>query len=230
MKFKLARQEISPDLDALYIKTIKKQNLYLPQPNKAFLKKLVEISQIIQSSGLPEHLVLKKLKGNIGHGIFLHPEASSIPAGEAIGPYSGEVFISSQDDENDSDSLFGLLSNISLTREEQLFWDPKKRFQPNRLFSIDIDASKKGNFTRYINHSEKPNVEAKHLCIPFNSSGQNQPSFEIIYLAKKTILPGEQLLVSYDKGSSKSYWGPMKLKPFPMTPTTFKLTPSLELI
>jgi len=72
-------------------------------------------------------------------------------------------------------------------------------------------------------------VEAWFVKIPSNSAGVSPAFFELVYVAKKTIRPGEQLLVCYE-GEDKSYWGPLKIKPFPMTPKTFMLNESCEII
>ena len=223
MEFKLPRQEICPKLDNLYFKKIKDLELHLPKPKKANLMQIQAISRMIESDGLPKHLVVQKLKGNIGHGVFLHPEAKPILKGDVIGPYSGEVFLAPFNDSNGSDYIFTLIDKMALTKEEQQIWDPKNKYHPKRLYSINLDADKKGNFTRFINHSETPNVRAEHLHIPINAKGEKKPSFEIVYLAKKDILPGEQLLVCYEGGDAKSHWGALKIEPFRMTPKTFKL-------
>jgi hypothetical protein len=84
-----------------------------------------------------------------------------------------------------------------------------------------------GNFTRFINHSGKPNVKAELLKIPGKFLGTEQAAFELVYFAKKDILPGEQLLVSYE-AEDESYWGALKIVPFPMTPRTFRINLDLE--
>ena len=229
MEFNLPRSEIIQKLKELGSKKIKQNRIYVPRATKKNLKELVVILEEIEKHGLPKHLVLKKLKKDLGHGIFLHPEAKPILKGEVIAPYSGEVFIIPQNQEDSSDYTFSLISDLLLTREEQLYWDPKKRYHPRRLYSIDLDAYKKGNFTRYINHSGKPNIEAHFLRIPANTLGLLPTPFELLYIAKKTIRPGEQLLVCYE-GEDKSYWGALKIKPFPMTPKTFQLNSSLEIM
>ena len=70
------------------------------------------------------------------------------------------------------------------------------------LFSVDdktvIDATRWGNSARFINHSEKPNVNAELLRIPSNSYDLTPSLLEIVYVANKTIQPGEQLLVCYE--------------------------------
>ncbi len=150
-----------------------------------------------------------------------------IPRGTPIAPYSGKVRIRPQNlelpsPEDDSDYVFTLLSDLQLTREEQQKWDPSRAYHPKRLYAVEVDALNTGNFTRFINHSEKPNVEAHFVKIPSNKKGLSPAPFELIYVAKKAIHPGEQLLICYE-GEGKSYWGAMKIKPFPMTPTTFHL-------
>ncbi|MDE3045527.1 MAG: SET domain-containing protein [Verrucomicrobiota bacterium] len=222
MKFKLKRQEIDQKLVDFGVKKIKQNRVHVPRATSKTLKGLAESLEEIQKNGLPKHLVLKKLKKKLGHGIFLHPNAKPILKGEVIAPYSGEVALFPQNGEDNSDYVFSLVSDLLLTKQEQLSWDPGRRYHPRRLYSIDLDAHKKGNFTRFINHSAKPNVEAHFLRIPANSLGLSPSPFELLYIAKKTIRPGEQLLLCYE-GEDKSYWGVLNIKPFPMTPKTFRL-------
>ncbi len=139
-----------------------------------------------------------------------------------IAAYAGQVSLFPQNEGNSSDYVFSLIADLRLSREEQAEWDPKGKFHPRRYYSIDLDAEKIGNFTRFINHSEQPNIEAHFLRIPRNSYGVPASPFELLYIAKKTIRPGEQLLVCYE-GEDKSYWGALKIKPFPMTPRTFRI-------
>jgi hypothetical protein len=225
MEFKLPRQNISPELNSFYLKKLRQLRVYVLRATKNHLKGIAVVSRKIRKDGLPKHLVLKKLKGKLGHGIFLHPKAKTILKGEMIAPYSGDVFLAPQNGEDNSDYVFSLLDNLRLSRPEQLIWDPKSSYHPRRLYSIDLDAGKNGNFTRFINHSAKPNVEADFLRIP--SSGQ--PQYEVIYIAKKTIRPGEQLLVCYE-GKEKGYWGALGIKPLPMLPRTFRLDASLKIL
>ncbi|HSX11480.1 MAG TPA: SET domain-containing protein-lysine N-methyltransferase [Chlamydiales bacterium] len=229
MKYRLLRQEIPQELMAFGSKTIKKQKVYVPRATKSNLREIAAISRAVEREGLPKHLVMRKLKGKIGYGIFLHPEAKPIERGEAIAPYSGVVYLAPQNEMQGSDYAFSLLNDLLLTREEQLRHDPKGKFHPRRLYSLDLDADKKGNFTRFINHSDKPNVEAQFLRIPTNSVGLRPAPFEIIYVAKKAIQPGEQLLICYDD-EDKCYWGALKIKPFPMTPKTFRLDSALNVV
>lgn len=229
MRFKNPQLKISAQLSLFASKKIKEQNIPLPRASKKIIRQLASVYPEIEKKGLPSHLVLKKLKGKLGKGIFLHPRAHPILKGDAIAPYAGQVFLSHQNDQTDSDYVFALLTDLHLTKEEQLLLDPETRYHPRRLYSLDVDAEKTGNFTRFINHSEKPNIEADFLKIPKNEWGIKPSPFEIVYIACKTIQPGEQLLVSYE-GEERSYWGALKIKPFPMTPKTFKLNASLEVV
>lgn len=182
---------------------------------------LASVLTEIERSTLPKNLVRKKLRGKLGFGIFLHPKAKPILKGQLIAPYSGEVSIVAQNQDDDACYAFDPVVDFHLTKEEQKKFDPKNRYHPRRLYALKLDAAKTGNFTRFINHSSKPNVVAYLVSTRANP-------YEIIYFAKKTIQPGEQLLVSYED-EEKSYWGILGIKPFPMTPQTFKLNTSLKL-
>jgi Proteins containing SET domain len=229
MKFRLQRQEVEKSLSDFCLNKIKQNEINVPRANKKILKGMPAILKEIQKNGLPNYLLIKKLKGKLGYGVFLHPEAKAILKGTLIAPYSGEVILCPQNGESNSDYIFALISDLLLTKEEQLKWDPTRRYHPRRLYSVDLDAHKKGNFTRFINHSETPNIEAQFVKIPSNSEGLSPAPFELIYVAKKTIYPGEQLLVCYE-GEDKSYWGALKIKPFPMTPKTFLLNSSCKIV
>ena len=229
MEFRLPRQEINQKLLSLGCKKLKQNKIPVPRAKSKILNELLTTIKQIERNGLPKHLVLRKLKKGLGYGIFLHPKAKPLLRGGLIAPYSGEVFLFAQNDEDDTDYAFALISDLHLTKQEQLDWDPNRRYHPRRLYSIDLDARKKGNFTRFINHSDQPNIEAKFLRIPRNSLGLTPAPFELLYVAKKTILPGEQLLISYEP-EEKNYWGVVNIKPVPMTPKTFQLDASLKVI
>jgi hypothetical protein len=206
---------------------IERQRLIIPKVSSKNLQELSQIVKFIEQRGLPKEFLCKSLPHHLGRGIFLHPQAKPILKGQMIAPYAGDVVIYPEKEAEDSSYAFSPLSGIRLSREEQLFFSPKLPFRPNRLYSLDVDAEKKGNFTRFINHSAKPNVEAHLLRIPSNSYGLKPVSLEIFYIAKKTIRPGEQLLVCYE-GEENSYWAALKIKPFPVTPQTFQINASLE--
>ncbi|MBM3192075.1 MAG: SET domain-containing protein, partial [Chlamydiae bacterium] len=149
--------------------------------------------------------------------------------GEVIGFYTGKVIIAAQNAPDDSSYAFALMERLELTRAEQRELDPQRGYHPRRLYAATLDARYEGNFTRFINHSETPNVEALMMATPKNRYGLAPAPMEIVYFVKKKILPGEQLLVSYEAGG-KSYWKPSKIKPFPMKATTFRLDSKLQLV
>jgi hypothetical protein len=230
MKFRLTRQTIvNPNIPRIITREMKKQKTYVFSASKKDLKEIYEVSGEIRRHGLPKYLVRKKLPKALGYGIFLHPKAKPILKGQVIAPYAGEVSILPQNMPDDSAYAFATVCDFHLPKEEQALLDDKLFFHPRRLYFVNVDALKKGNFTRFINHSEKPNVVVHFVRIPSNSFGLKPAPMEIVYYAKRTIHPGEQLLVCYEDGE-KTYWAPLNIKPFPMTAKTFQLSSSLKLI
>lgn len=229
MNFKLPSQIYNKDICKIASKEVRKQKIYVLKAGIKKLKELAEISRAIVKDGLPKNLICKKLPGGIGHGIFLHPEAEPILKGQIIAPYAGEVSFVPQYLPEDYLYSFEPITNILLNREEQKRFDGQRRYHPRRFYSMHVNALKKGNFTRFINHSDNPNIIAEFFKIPPNSFGLNPLPIEVVYVAKKTIRPGEQLLISYD-GDDNSYWSALGIKPIPITPTTFQLDSSLKLI
>lgn len=228
MKFKLARPIFRREIEEIIYRVVRKYKKNILRVGENNLKEIAEVCRLIEKSGLPEYLVCKKLPRDLGRGVFLHPDAKPILRGEVIAPYSGEITFSPQNQENESSYKFGLIDDILLTKEEQAVVDAALLYRPKRLYSLNLDAAKKGNFARFINHSEAPNVVADLVTIPENRYGLAAAPIEVLYRAKKTIHPGEQLLVSYEDGE-KSYWGALKIKPVPITPKTFQLNAALEI-
>ncbi len=228
MKFRLPRQVYIQDVNKIILREIRKSKLYVPVISKKKFRELKKIIEIINTDGMPKYLVRRKM-GNLGHGIFLHPDAEPIKRGQIIAPYAGEVSIVAQNDPDDSAYAFAPLSDIHLNKKEQEAFDEDKDFHPRRLYALNLDAEKKGNFTRFINHSEKPNIEAQITSVPKNNPLFPHMPLEIIYVAKKTIRPGEQLLVCYED-EEKSYWNAYGIKPFPMRPNTYRVNAKLRVI
>ena len=223
MKFRNTTQVVNSNILSIISREIRKQKLLVPRASKNLLAQIRAISDRIEHQGLPDNFVKLKLPHRLGYGIFLAKEAQPIQRNTLIAPYTGEVFVVPENITEDSGYVFSLISNLLLSKRDQTTLDSKRKFHPRRLYSITIDALKRGNFTRFINHSEKPNVYAEAFSIPKNNPYGLPPSpMEILYFAKKTIHPGEQLLVCYEEEEG-SYWGALKIKPFPMDPTTFQL-------
>lgn len=222
MRYTLSQQIISKELIRICRRQKTADDLGLERLTKQNLREYAEVIKEIEKDGCPKRFVIKKLKGNIGRGVFLHPTARPIEKGEIIGPYAGEVSLVAQNDLDDADYAFDPVVDLLLTKEEQKRYDPKNKYHPRRYYAFKLDAKRKGNFTRFINHSYKPNV------IAYLASTPGMP-YQIIYVAKKKIQPGHQLLVSYEDGD-KSYWGAIGIEPFPMTSSTFRIDKRLKII
>ena len=228
MKYKLPRQVFAKDIGRIISREIKRQNWVIARVSKKNLKEIAEVTDIIRAEGLPKNLVCKKLGTTLGYGIFLHPKAEPILKGQVIAPYAGQTSLVLKDTPEEGGTYaFTPVENMRLTKEEQLLIAKHRRYSKLRRYSFKVDASKKGNFTRFINHSDKPNVEARTVYVPKNSYRLAPSCVEVLYVAKKTILPGQQLLVSYEAGEN-CYWIHARFKPIPMTPTTYQLNAKLK--
>lgn len=228
MKYKLPHPSFNPKAFPIVEKEIEKQDLPVTKATEKQLKELSQIDKAILEKEIPDHLVCMNLPKNLGKGIFLKPEEKPIQKGTLIGSYSGKGLFLPQNLESDSDYIFSIIGEILLTKEEQKKLDPKRKFHPKRHYALEVDAKNSGNFTRFINHSEKPNIEARFLKIPKNRFGIAPNPIEVIYVAKKTIKPGEQLLVSYEEDGD-SYWGSLNIEPLPIFPSTITLMPDHKL-
>jgi len=222
MKFRLPRQVISADVKKIIDREVKKQKLAVLRASSRHLQQLAKVSQLIIKDGLPKYLVRRKLPHQLGHGIFLHPRSKPLVKGQMVAFYSGKTVILPQNKPDNALYSFEPIADMTLFKEEQRYWDPSSVYRPTRLYSLQVDALKTGNFTRFINHSDQPNVIAELVRIPKNQYGLSPSTLEVVYLVKKTIRPGEQLLVCYD-GDAHSYWRALDIKPFPLLPDTFHL-------
>lgn len=221
MKFRLKEQIISRGLIKIVANQKSKIELGLFAMTRQNKKQLIDVQKEIVQNGVPSHLFIHKLPGKIGHGVFLHPNAKPIEKGQLVAPYAGLVSLVPQNAFDEADYAFDPVIDIKLSKEDQKLYDPKSSYRPNRLYALKLDAFKQGNFTRFVNHSSKPNLVAYLASTPSNP-------YQIIYFAKKQIMPGEQLLVSYEDGE-KNYWGAMGITPFHMTPKTFRVDAKLKL-
>lgn len=229
MEFRLARQISTPEANAVIQREVKKTDPYTTKLTKKNLAELAQVSKEIEEIGIPKHLVCKELPHDLGSGIFLHPQAKPLLKGSILAPYSGVVYFVPQNVPDDSCYAFAPLASVLLKKAEQQHFDPKRTFHPRRQYLMSLDALKEGNFTRFVNHCSKPNIVAHLVKVPKNTLGLATSHLEVIYFIKKTVQPGEQLLVSYEDGES-SYWGVLGIEPFPMTPKTFQLDASLRLV
>lgn len=228
-RYRLPRQVFTQEIQEIISREMKKQDIDLAPLPKKNLKELVEVSKIILEKGVPDHLVVKKLSSKLGYGVFLHPDADPITIGSLIAPYSGEVNMAPQNEPDDSAYAFAAISDILLKKEEHPLIDQTRKYHPNRHYVLNLDAKDRGNFTRFINHSIQPNIEAEFFKVSKNALGLKKSPIEVFYRASKKIMPGEQLLVCYED-EEETYWKPFNIKPFPMTPQTFTLDDKLNII
>ncbi len=229
MKFKLPRSNIGQELIIFITQELRRLKKVVPKVTKNNLEEMATICRAIEETGLPSYLALKKLPRDLGYGIFLRPDAKPILKGQMIAPYSGKFYLAPQFEPDDSDYAFAPLSQIRLSKEDHEIFGGDRPWHPRRYYEILVDAAKMGNFTRFINHSAKPNVIADEFAVPSNSYGLTPAPIEIVYMARKTIHPGEQLLVCYE-GEADSYWGVVGIKPLPIVPRTFRLDASMKVI
>ena len=105
MNFRLPRQIIGQKIKEIVSKETKKQNTDLVKADKNHLKEIEKVTREICKNGLPKYLVCKKLPQKLGKGIFLHPDARPILKDEIIAPYSGEISLIAQA-QDDSDGSY----------------------------------------------------------------------------------------------------------------------------
>lgn len=108
----------------------------------------------------------------IGFGVFAEEK---IPALSFVGEYLGIVRKRDKSQEIENPYIF--------------------RYLRCGLFTpLVIDAQQKGNFTRYINHSEYPNLSSRWIVV--------DGVYHIVFIANRCIEKGEQLTYNYGFG----YW------------------------
>ncbi|MBI2743236.1 MAG: SET domain-containing protein-lysine N-methyltransferase [Chlamydiales bacterium] len=122
--------------------------------------------------GAHNDFVIRWIDGKVGYGVFATKDMAPFAF---VGEYTGEVRKRVRDDKRNSYCFTYLIG------------DEKKS-------SYIIDAEKKGNITRFINHSDTPNLEP----ISVFSGGV----MHVILLTRTWIQKGQQL--TYDYG--EDYW------------------------
>jgi hypothetical protein len=157
----------------------------------AYEETLREYEDSLAHQTLPKGLLILPVPG-LGEGLFLDRKAKPIPKNTFIGFYSGRYMIQKEEDINPSAYLWTVAS-----------FQRKIKGVETTCY-LDIDAQDTGNFTRFINHSNHPNV--KVTVVTKNSLPQRA------YYTCAEILPGEQLLVKY----GKEYWAAMDIDPLPI--------------
>jgi hypothetical protein len=229
MKYRLERPKFSEIACEVIARINEEKGESYNKLSKKAILELKSCCEAIKKEGLPSFLVHQKLPDPLGYGIFLHPKAKPLKRGFLIGSYSGEVVIKPKKEPDESAYAFAPEDDFKILKKEFLELELKGTFSSSRLYTLYIDADKKGNFLRFINHSEKPNIEARLLRVPKNNDGLETSPLEVFYFVKKNIEPGEQLLVCYED-EEKSYWGALNIEPSPIFPKTYRLDKNLKLI
>src|ERR1700722_14474745 len=140
MRFKLPRQLLTPEIDKILAREMRKQKMRLSRATKKDMQEILEVSKIIEKSGLPQRFVRKKLSDELGYGIFLRLNAEPILQGQVIAPYAGEVSIVPQFEPDNGSYAFAPIEEMHLTSEEQHHLNKKIKYRPNRLYSMKVDA------------------------------------------------------------------------------------------
>ncbi len=154
----------------------------LTKDEKAIAKKYGKLV----AKGYEVSWYLQYIDEQIGHGAFADED---IEKGEMIGEYTGIIIERTQSKDADVSYGWCLVAPEYQRDSAQLFF---------------VDARKSGNFTRFINHSFYPNIDA--VIVYFNEE------WHMVYVAAKPIKKGEQLLVNYGMG----YWRSRSCNPVEM--------------
>lgn len=131
------------------------------------------------SDNYASSVYIQYVSPEMGHGVFAN---RVFKKGEIIGQYAGNI-----------DSIKEKVKDPSKKSDpyEYLFEFPDTPFK-----DFGIDASEKGNFTRYINHSSASSANVSSVEFFYHGVPR------LIYIADRKIAEHEQLL--YDYGST--YW------------------------
>ncbi len=149
----------------------------LKKRSQRFLNTLFQ-HDFLNSAHLDSFFAISYIDSMIGYGVFA---TKRIPALTYLGEYTG--IVREKLDLSDVDNAY-------LFRYLKLGWNRK----------LVIDAQKKGNFTRFINHSETPNLLSGGIVV--------DQIYHIIFYSNRLIETGEQLTYNY----GEDYW---KKKPNP---------------
>jgi len=122
--------------------------------------------------GIKPPVYLKWINSYVGYGIFA---VEDIPQFTFVGEYTGVIKRRKRKDDLSNDYIFGYVVGPSKT-------------------PFIIDAKKKGNFVRFINHSDEPNLSSRWMIVDGLS--------HIVLFANRFIPKDAQL--TYDYGPV--YW------------------------
>lgn len=189
------------------------------QVSARLYKDIQRVSKEIELRGLPSNLYLAHVHPKVNTGVFLKPDAKPIPAGTFIGVYTGLYELVECDITEGTSYAYDVAQGVRIKKTDfKHVLNPKEPWARDTEYSIQTSAIKKGNFTRFINHSSlETNIEAIVSKLP---NGR----MEILLLALRAIQPGEQLFSNY----GGQYWKALNIIPNDMRPNTYILTPNLK--
>lgn len=167
-------------IDHLYFEDVKTFKKVFLRCQKAYIHDWIDQKKLFRGmyyqkeikENLHPQIEIRWISETLGYGVFAK---QTILPKAFVGEYVGVV---------KKRSIFPN-NNLYAMRYPTLF--QKKR-------DYYIDAEKKGNFTRFINHSPNPNLEIESVYF--------SPFTRMIFTAKRKIVKGEQLLFDY----GDEYW------------------------
>lgn len=141
---------------------------------------------------------LQWISRSIGYGVFAKKK---IPQG-FIGEYTGLIVPATKD--------------LSTNRFIFTFPGICRNKATKQTVECFIDAGRSGNYTRFVNHSNHPNVTVQYALIPEDPSdpAPQRGYYHVIYSANRTINADEELTVHY----GKAYWESVGHAPQKLTP------------
>lgn len=184
-----ALKVVAPELKKHDIKTDREYTA-----NPKINEKLEELygSLIDQSFVSPMHI--RWINKTVGYGVFSEVD---LERGDMVCEYTGILCQDIADDEN------GYIWDYPTHRFETI--PGKKR---RKKIKYCIDALTEGNFARFINHTIRKYQNVGVVIVPRNNL------WHVIYVAKKSIKKGQQLLTYY----GTDYWRDRQIVPTPIEP------------
>lgn len=165
-----------------------------PYPDNEFKKTLAQLHAEWEehvNSSYHAPVYIKYCNTVVGFGVYA---TQLIKAYDTVGEYTGDLCV-----ENDS------------MNDESLDYaiDVGNFYQSDQgSLMLYVNAKKGGNFTRFINHSYIPNVDAHSVY------NKKDGLWHVLYRANQDIQPHSQLLTNY----GSDYWDTRNVEPVDLTP------------
>jgi hypothetical protein len=121
---------------------------------------------------------VKHVSAEVGAGVFAR---SPIAKGAFLGEYAGEL-------------RFLMPSQMFAFAEGNPYAFELSGELPWKRGMAMVDSRERGNFTRFLNHSYRPNLDVQQVL--------TKDGYHTIFLALRDIEPGEQLMFNY----GRHYW------------------------